>query len=369
MKPQTPITFLLFLMLTLSACTSQATSQNTADSSTGNKTTTLGRPASELPIGVPVIYQDQQNNHWFAGTDQGVYRYDGNRFTLFTKEDGLCAYGVLGIQEDKEGNLYFDTTEGISKFDGEKFITLEVGDTASAQNEWQLTPDDLWFRMGWDRPGPYRYDGQKLYALEFPKPERVDTFYAKFPNSSYLPYGIYSSYRDSKGVLWFGTASLGVCRYDGKTISWLYEKQLTETPKGGDFGIRSIIEDKAGDFWFCNTRYRYDIQPSSSIRNETNYINYQKEDGIGYTTAQGVTDFPYFMSIVEDQDGNLWMATYSDGVWRYDGEELLHYPVKNGEKEVSIFSIYRDRQGVLWLGTHNAGAYRYSNGNFELFAG
>jgi ligand-binding sensor domain-containing protein len=220
--------------------------------------------------------------------------------------------------------------------------------------------------MGWKKSGPYRYDGESLYSLAFPKPDLVDEFYAKYPNVSYSPYGIYTMYKDRKGSLWFGTASLGVCRYDGKSISWLYEKQLTETPAGGDFGIRSIIEDKDGYFWFCNTRYRYEILPNSTELNRTDQVNYRKENGIGTANDEG-KDFPYFMSIAADNKGDLWMVTYDDGVWQNNGETLLHHPVKDGDKSVLLFSIYKDRQGVLWLGTHNAGVFKFNGKTFEKF--
>ena len=165
----------------------------------------------------------------------------------------------------------------------------------------------------------------------------------------------------------FGTDAVGLCRYDGTSVSWMYEKQLTETPSGGSFGIRSIIEDKEGYFWFCNTRYRYDILPNNTELNRMNHINYKRENGIGQTTANQEKAYPYFMSIAADNDGDLWMVTYDQGVFRNDGRELLHYPVKDGEKDVLLFSIYKDRQGVLWLGTHNAGAYKFNGRTFEKF--
>lgn len=326
---------------------------------------TIGKTVSELDEGITVIYQDKRNNFWFVG--KGVYQFDGKGLILYTLEDGLCSNAILGIQEDQFGNIYFDTPEGVSKFDGQKFTTLEVIDSNSSRNEWKLGPNDLWFRMGWDKNGPYRYDGKSLYKLEFPKTEQADKFYAEYPNVSYNPYGIYTIYNDSKGRIWFGTSSLGVCRYDGKSISWLYERQLTETSDGGSFGIRSIIEDKDGYFWFCNTRYRYDILPGNSGRNGTDYMNYKKEDGIGYSNGNGEKDFPYFMSITEDNNGDLWMATYDDGVWRNNGKELIHYPIKDGDTDVLLFSIYKDSQGVIWLGTHNAGVYKYNLSSFEKF--
>ena len=49
--------------------------------------------------------------------------------------------------------------------------------------------------------------------------------------------------------MWFGTSNLGIYRFDGQHVDWMYEDHLTNPPDGGSFGIRSIIEDRNGDFW------------------------------------------------------------------------------------------------------------------------
>ncbi|WP_425412714.1 two-component regulator propeller domain-containing protein [Lewinella cohaerens] len=219
--------------------------------------------------------------------------------------------------------------------------------------------------MGWGKGGPYRYDGDSLYYLEFPKSDLADTFYAEYPNSSYNPYDIYSWYKDSKGNVWFGTVSLGVCRYDGTSVSWLYEEQLTKTPSGGDFGIRSIVEDKDGYFWFSNSRYRYEILPTSTERNGTDYIDYKRENGVGYSDKNKEIEYPYFMSIVEDNDGNLWLD--SDGLWQNNGEQLTPFSIGNRRSNESLISIYKDNNGDLWASVPNDGTYKFNGEAFERF--
>jgi ligand-binding sensor domain-containing protein len=353
--------FLFGILAMFSSCNGQAKPKLIDES----RQVTIGKKVSELNGGITIIFQDKNNNHWFGG--KGVYKFNGENLILYTVEDGLCSNAILGIQEDQFGNIYFDTSEGVCFFDGEKFTTLKVLESNSSNNEWKLEPNDLWFRIGWDSNGPFRYDGEILVQLELPKTEQADKFYAEYPNASFNPYGIYSLYKDSKGAVWIGTSSLGVCRYDGESISWLYEEQMTMTPSGGSLGIRSTLEDQEGHFWFTNTRFSYEIMPGISEHNGTSYMNYKKEDGIGYANENGEIEYPYFMSIVEDNNGDLWMATYEEGVWRNDGKKLIHYPIKDGEKSVLAFSIYKDNQGVIWLGTHNAGVYKFNGDTFEKF--
>lgn len=322
---------------------------------------TVGKIVTELDSKATLIYQDKSNNYWF-GSNDGVYKYDGKSLISFTQKDGLISHSIIAIQEDRFGNLYFDTQDGVSKFDGRKFTKLVVTENNSSGNKWRSEPDDLWFRIGWEKRGPYRYDGKNLYHLEFPKNKMEDEFYAKNPNAGFNPYGIYSMYKDTKGNMWFGTADMGVYRFDGKNVSWMYEKHLMETPEGGAFGVRSIIEDKDGFIWICNSAYKYKILPDSVEGAQPFPINYKREKGIG----NGEKEAEYFMAMIKDKNGDLWMVN-SDGVWRNSENKLTHFPIKNGEKNIPVSSVYKDNHGSIWIGTQGNGSYKYNGKTFEKF--
>jgi len=321
-----------------------------------------GVTVTQLDKTIWTIYQDKKSNYWFGSKQNGVYYYNGQRLKHITTENGLVSNEIRGIQEDANGNVYFDTEKGVSKFDGRTFKTLQIANPASPLNDWVLKPDDLWFRMGSTKSGAYRFDGKYLHYLKFPTSPQENMFYMKNPNTSLKPYGLYTIYKDRKGYMWFGTASLGVCRYDGRVLSWHYEEQLQTTPNGGDFGTRAIFEDKNGKFWINNTHFRYVIETYGYKP-----VTFKKESGVGYLNKTNKMEFPFFLSITEDNKGNLWMATYENGVWKYNGKELIHYPVKDGETDVLLFTIYKDNKGVLWLGTHNAGVYTFNGHTFEKF--
>ncbi|PHN03776.1 ligand-binding sensor domain-containing protein [Flavilitoribacter nigricans] len=358
----------LRLLLIISCCFScsgqQAPDQSkpidvTSDTSTAN------RLATSIEGGVRVIFQDSRGDYWFGGGEQGVYRYNGKQLSIYTKQDGLCSHQVIGIQEDAAGNIFFDTLEGVCKFNGQQFTDLEINTTDIAAREWKLEPNDLWFRMGWDKSGPYRYDGKYLYQLKFPPSKLADEFYSRYLNPAYNPYGIYSMYQDRSGAMWFGTVSFGICRFDGTSIGWLYEKHLTETPAGGEFGIRSILEDPDGDFWFCNTRYRYQVLSEDTSATNEGQVPYRRMEGMGGDIPG--YDFPYFMSMTADQQGTLWLLTYDGGVWQTDGAQFIHHPVQVGGKQVPLFSIYADLQDVIWLASSQNGVFRFTGQEFEKF--
>jgi ligand-binding sensor domain-containing protein len=294
------------------------------------------------------IYQDKKNNFWFGSWEDGLYRYDGKTIIHFTTKSGLPHNRIEEIKEDKSGNIYFNTSKGISKFDGQTFTTLYVTDS---NNQWKLEPNDLWFRQGWDSGFVYRYDGNSLYKLQSPK----------HPKHSYS-YAIYSIYKDNQGNVWFGTNPLGVFRYNGKSFDWITENDVTELHDGPANGVRSIIEDKDGCFWF-NTMYRYKVCDNNSEKQTF----YSRKQSIGSLDGKKDGNLNEYLSITKDNNNELWIATYKDGIWRYNGKNTIHYSVKNEAKDITVFSIYKDKAGNIWLGTHENGAYKFNGQKFERF--
>ncbi len=352
---------LLGLIATFSICTGRVGNQEKAEAPNASHAT--GILVESLPESVWVIYQDHHSNYWFGGNGDGVFHYDGKKLKQYTSVNGLASNQIRGIQEDKSGNIFFDTPKGVTKYDGDSFTTLKP--IYAPQNEWKSAPDDLWFKCNSDLNGAYRYDGKSLFHLSLPEYD-LEAFDLQPDNTSFSRFGVYCIYKDRKDNLWFGTLSAGVYRYSKNSQFWISEKELLVLDDGRVPAVRSIIEDKKGNFWLSNILHQYRIPQRDSIAPPK--TAYEKLTGIEPTPDQVKMEFPYFMSAVtDDEQKDLWMVTYSEGVWRYDGEHLFHYPIMDGDTEVLLFSIYKDNRGVLWLGTHNAGAYRFNGERFEKF--
>lgn len=304
------------------------------------------------------IYQDHKNHYWFGSWEDGLYRYDGKTILHFTTRSGLPHNRVEEIQEDQRGNIFFNTSGGLCQFDGQNFSLLP----SKESDEWNLQPNDLWFKSLQFEGKVYRYDGRDLYRLQFPESELGKDWTSKHPNNP-SAYAIYTIYKDCKGNIWFGTAALGACRYNGKSFDWISEDDVTELHDNSSNGVRSIIEDKDGCFWF-NSAYRYDVYGKSATPKSTFY---RREKSIGNLSGRPDSNFWEYLSIARDQHNALWIATYTKGVWCYDGEKTTHYPVQAEGKDINLFYIYKDRQGSLWLGTHKNGAYKFNGKAFERF--
>lgn len=324
---------------------------------------TIGKSVDELGKQLWYVFQDTKNNYWFSSNGKGVYRYDGKTIVNFTTKDGLANDTIRQIQEDKLGNIFITTFGGINKFDGKKFTTLK----AIKSTEWKLESDDLWFNPLGKRNqnGPYRYDGKNLYDLDFPKHFLHDEITERGINPFFSPYEVYCIYKDRKGVMWFGTSVFGACRFDGKSIKWMYENDLTIGLNGGTFGIRSIFEDKKGAFWFCNTWHKYIFDFEKTTKSDR--LQYKKTEGIGNKQIFGGDEYVYYSHIVEDNNGNIWLTTWDKGVYKYDGKDITNYLVKDGSNDVNLISMYKDNQGNLWLGTPENGTFNFNGKTFEKF--
>lgn len=322
----------------------------------------IGQPVKELGNNLWYIFQDTQNNYWFSSNGNGVYRYDGKTIVNYTTKDGLANDTTRQVQEDASGNIFIATFGGISKFDGTSFSTLQP----VASREWTLDRNDLWFSiLGKKNEGVLRYDGKTLYNMEFPKHYLHDEIYPRVVNSFFSPYEVYSIYKDRKGAMWFGTSVFGACRFDGKTVKWMYEDDLIYAPNGGTFGIRSIFEDRRGDFWLCNTRNRFVFNFDKTAGSDR--LEYVKTDGIKDEALFNGAESIYFSHILEDPEGSIWLTHWTLGAFKYDGSNITRYSVKDGDQEVNLVSMYKDRQGNLWVGTPENGVFKFNGTSFERF--
>ena len=110
--------------------------------------------------------------------------------------------------------------------------------------------------------------------------------------------------------------------------------------------IKHIVQDSRGFLWFCTA-------DGLSRFDGSQFVNYQLEDGL---LAPSIND------IVEAGDGTYWIATNSDGVFRFDPRvpatatrtgvaRFTRVPVGTGPVSNRVNVLLRDPAGTLWAGT------------------
>lgn len=349
--------FCLANITALSSCSGQPVSK-APDKLIG----TAGDTVKSLVKNIMQVFQDSKGIYWFGSWESGLYKYNGNCIIHYTVKDGLPGNRVEEIKEDKAGNICINTDKGLCLFSQNRFNLIQV----ITESDWSLEQDDLWFKCLENSDFVYRYNGEKLYRLKLPETDLGKEYVTKHPNYP-NPYGIYCIYKDSRHNIWFGTAVLGAFRYNGKSFDWISEDDLTEIHDGPSNGVRSICEDKNGDFWF-NTSYRYSIynKNDGNSGDTGNPKFYKRIKSIG--SLNGINgNLNKYLSIIKDDHNNLWMATYLQGVWQYNGSIIMHHTVRNGLMQIPVYCLYKDNQGNIWLGTHENGVYRFNGSLFEAF--
>lgn len=351
---------ILFPLSLLLLCISCGRQNHSANATGGEALPIIARhdTVSEMSNNIMVVYQDRNDHYWFASWEDGLYRYDGKTILHFSSQSGLPDNRVEEIREDEQGNIFFNTSKGLCKFDGNKFTTLRPVESS----DWKLEPGDLWFKSPQYDAHVYRYDGLELHHLTLPKTEVGEDWIKQHPGYT-NPYPVYTIYNDSKGNVWFGTAAVGALRYNGSSFDWISEEDVTELHDGPANGVRSIIEDKDGNFWF-NSAYRYNVYGHNNEQGQPFYV---REKSIGNLESESGRDSWEYMSIAKDNNNHLWMSTYLSGVFRFDGESVTHYRVQSDGEDITLFSIYKDNNGRLWLGTHENGVYVFNGTSFERF--
>ena len=366
MQDEISYSFIFFTITLLTSCSGKNNRlSNNSEQST--KLFAKGDTVKMLGDNIMVIYQDTKNNYWFGSWEDGLYKYNGHIIMHFTTQHGLLSNRIEEIKEDKWGNVYFNTSGGIMLFNGEDFVALR--ETFGIGSDWKLNPDDLWFKNSDYSGYVYRYDGNNLHKLKFPKNKVGEDYMLKHPNNAASPYAVYCIYKDSKGNIWFGTAQLGACRYNGKSFDWILEPDVTELHNEPANGVRSIAEDKDGYFWF-NTEYKYQIYNNSAsiISSTSDTTFYDRIKSIGCLDGKKDGVLKEYLSITKDNKNDLWITTYRHGVWRYDGIKITHYPIQSNSKNIELFFIYKDGKGEIWLGTHQNGAFKFDGQTFKKFA-
>ena len=172
------------------------------------------------PGSISMDFVDSNGNLWFGTDHDGVYKYDGNILSHFTKEDGLVSNSIMSIQEDRNGNIWFacrnelDSNNkkegGVCSYDGNvmtKYKNLEGLYDNNVHTLYSDRDSNLW--IGATGTGVYKYDGKTFTFYKEPVGvDHTDTF---------TNTGLQSMLHDSKGRFWMGFSG-GLFRVEGASI-------------------------------------------------------------------------------------------------------------------------------------------------------
>jgi ligand-binding sensor domain-containing protein len=73
---------------------------------------------------VECVLQDRVGYLW-AGTDDGLFRFDGRQFTKFSRDQGLPRNHIYQVYETADGHLYAATGAGLARLAGSHFVVID----------------------------------------------------------------------------------------------------------------------------------------------------------------------------------------------------------------------------------------------------
>ncbi|MBK6963149.1 MAG: hypothetical protein IPH20_04220 [Bacteroidales bacterium] len=262
------------------------------------------------------ILEDKSGNIWFGTTD-GICRYDGKNIIpvsipfiirpVLSNNNYYSEWStkntVWSMLQDKSGNIWFGTGDGVYCYNGFKFTRFLNNDGVINKESLHLKMIDciledkngnIWFASGCPpgMEGVCRYDGKSITS-------------AKPNGDSWIRFIV----EDKKGNLWFSGRANGNFIYDGKNF----------TKFTGKVGIGNpLLVDTSGNVWFSGE------ERLSTIENEGGIWCYDGKAFKNYNTIDGISKYAVW-SMLQDRNGNIWIGTRNTGLYKFDGKTFTSY--------------------------------------------
>jgi ligand-binding sensor domain-containing protein/tRNA A-37 threonylcarbamoyl transferase component Bud32 len=300
------------------------------------------------------VYQDSRGFIW-VGTQGGLNKYDGYRFTIYTHDPknphSVSNNIILSICEDDSGSIWFGTlTGGLNHFVREKEIFYHY--TYNADNPNSLSHNRV-FSIIEDRRG-FLWIGTRGGLNKFDRETGRVTRYTHDPHNpdSISHDKVLRLFEDRSGILWIGTIGGGLNQLNRETGTFTCYMHNPDDPHSlSDNIIFSIYQDRKGNLW-VGTR----LGGLNRFVPETGkFIHYKNNPADPHSLSNN-----FVWSIYEDSLGNLWVGT-NNGLNRFHnktGTFSRYHAVTDDSKSLSdnvITSMLEDRSGVLWIGTWGGG--------------
>ena len=315
------------------------------------------------------LAQDRTGNLW-VGTLGGLSKYDGKNFTSYTIRNGLRSNLIWSLAVDSTGNIWVGGGTDLSVFDGKTFVHYQkqIKQSARGINNSQqiiIRNDTTWWRVSGDvyfvtrgkifsyvTPGPAGFvssiyagpDGlwiAKEGVIYHPGSKKCDTIKFATGEDQKAPF-IYRIFRAYDSIMWV-TTNAGLykivdCQFVANPI---YLESLTAQPS-----VTAIAQDRAGALWLGTTHGAIKVMGNT-------YQAYNKHNGLSDNI---------FSDVFTDAEGNVWMASDGQGVFRFSGTQFTGLDESMGLPSAQIMAIAGNMRDSLFIGTYDAGLYIFKDG-------
>lgn len=349
-------------------------------------------PGSITDNSVFVAYEDSQYNLWIGTENGGLNMLDRARgiFTSYQSKGlagDISSNTVRQIFESKPGELLIGTEKGLNvlNIDKRKFTVYQ-----NQKNDYKSISDNAIYSIFRDKEGGIwvgTYFGGVNYIAKSNK--QVEHYYPTGELASLSGRAVSAFLEDSKGRFWVGTEDGGLNLFDKR------ERSFTKILPGTNYqNIHDLAEDKNGTIWIgtfltglvnynpetrAYKNYLHNENNPNTLSNNSAFSVYKDNEGMIWVgTISGLNiyhpetdsftrlnqlglDRFYTYDILQDSKGNMWFATYGNGVICYNKKQnkWKQYAYaetdKNSLSNNKVIVIYEDSKQRLWFGTEGGG--------------
>ena len=369
-----------------------------------------------LPQNSVFAIEQTDNGYLWLGTQEGLVRFDGTRFTIYTSEElgGLVGNAVSALFKDSKGRLWIGTdTGGLGRLDSDSLVNYNGSEGLPSNGIRSLFEDtrgNIW--VGTVGGGIVRYDGKTFRqfttkeGLAGPVVLAIDednegNIWAgtnagisrireaniqSFTSATGLPGDeVWSIETSESGAVWVGTNN-GLARFHRN--AFVKSSALNDRCNGT---IADIMRDPAGTLWIATLESGVCritdegiqvFERPSLTSNHVRRLFTDREgsvwvgtDGGGlnqvraakfavYGTPEGLSD-DMAHTVFEDAEGNIWIGTEAGGLNKITNGAVTTYGAAEGLASDYVLTVDQDPQGVLWVGTYDGGLCRLNGNRFH----
>ena len=293
---------------------------------------------------INVIAQDKLGFMWF-GTDDGLVRYDGVRFTPFNRQHGLSnsANKVTQIYNDIDNNLWvtFESSVYILLANEHQFSYL-----FSFDNRVNISPSTSFIAQ--ISPNIVALSSGKGLYLANPKNRALTPRYIDTPES------ITGFVELQNRRLFVGTTQLYTLSPNQQSLNAL---SLPGLPNGVNITSSYIYNEKLVVGTYKHGIFTYD-----------KYLNYIDNTLLDISSATQ----PNITAINSDTRDRLWLSTANEGVFIFDSDKIrqrLRFDPTDPHSisTNSIRTLFLARNGDMWIGTQRGGVNHFRKSSEQLY--
>lgn len=297
----------------------------------------------------------------------------------WTTEQGLPQNSVYAVAATRDGYLWLGTDEGLARFDGSRFTVFDRANTPAIRDPFvvalhEASDGSLW--AGTDRGGLTRLDAGR---------------FSHYGSDEGLPAARVQALADGAGgVLWVGLRGAGVARFEAGRF-----RTIRVSDGLSSDNVLAVLEDRRGRLWI-GTDAGLDRLDAKRI------VHYTVKDGVPAGEVRAIAEdregrvwigtiagppgtrlaggglaafenerfekvpasLPGVMAILEDREKNLWLGTSGEGIGRWRDGRFESWIPGAEQAAAVVWALAEDSEGSLWFGTQPGGLHRMSNSRF-----